>query len=1329
MLYSSCLAIIYERRKQKEFEPNSLSSVLHPMGEKFMNRHPSMKKVFAQKVGRLLLSAIFSLVFFSASVSQGQINAYWDVNGVTNGQGGTGTWNSTQVVWTTNSVNADANSGGPTGGGLFAVTNGAAAGQSGNYIFNFGGTAGTINQGGSFQAYGVNFLAPNYNWAIDATGTNVRTITTTNAISLGANSLTLQNGSRGLNAFTFAGPTSSTGLGITGTSGSSLTLRNLFADSTSNSFGVFVSGGGTISSNIPINVDIGAGSKISLGSQSSGGATFNSAITLNTNASGVALNIVNSTSGVVAMNGVISGVNGLILENSGSGKIVLTAANTYSGGTTVINTNGGEVQYSNVAAFGSGTITSSSAGTNYMRALASGITITNAISLDANNTLRVGTTTNTGWSLGYSGVISGSGSLLYSLSGILTLSSSNSSFGGGFALGSSGQVNLSKIGMAGQNSSIGTNGVIMLGLITTPSSQPKIRWNGTANETSDKVINIGNATGGLELSTLGDGDLTLNGNINSSGLGGPKTILIYPYTNSSMVVNGVTNIVTNTLSLNGVINDGTQGYVVNDASISSKTVITNVVGGVTNTQTNTGVSTITLASVSGVSSGASISGGNCIAPGTTIIAVDTATKVITLSQNTTNTNSISAGLALMNVAGATAATSLTIQPKSSAGSSYVNVVLGSPSNSFSGGVLFTNAQSGLVSLLKISKFGNPGENSSLGTAGNFTFGGASGSTCTLDYNGSGEVSSKTITLGGSLGNVGLSQSGTGLLKLTGSILPGTTTGARKLTLSGSTLGSAELSSNLGDISGFALSVDKNGTGTWTLSGNNSYTGNTAINSGALRLSGVNTIPGTVTLGAVSSALLLAHTNALSNGTLLGASGSTNTGTLNLEVGGNHSISSYGNSGNAGGYMNFTNSSGSDATLFFTTPTNYISLSSSTTGGRSLTNQSANLTLVFNGAVDIGSSVTADVTFAGSGHYIILGSVFNTNPLGVRALTKSGAGALTLSASNNYNGVTTISAGSLILKAEASLGTNSLILSGGTLKVDNSGTNESKGNLSLSGNSTIDLGTANTAVLRFATATGWTVGKTLTVTNSSGGGKLYISDTNTTVTNQIKSAENPAAVASLGSDGLVTFSVAKTNQTITFGPLAAVKVGDAPITLGATASSGLTVSYVSSDSTVASVLGNIVTILKAGTTTITASQSGDGSYNSAQSVSQTLTVTSAGPTFSDAYKNNSLTDVAPNGLTYLVNYAFGGSDSSSPILPVQDTSDTNKLTLVAYVRTGDSSLSVLGEVSGGLHAFDSVNTIPGEVVSPSDAPVGMEKRKYSVSVSGDRKFLRLRVTKQ
>jgi fibronectin type 3 domain-containing protein len=85
-----------------------------------------------------------------------------------------------------------------------------------------------------------------------------------------------------------------------------------------------------------------------------------------------------------------------------------------------------------------------------------------------------------------------------------------------------------------------------------------------------------------------------------------------------------------------------------------------------------------------------------------------------------------------------------------------------------------------------------------------------------------------------------------------------------------------------------------------------------------------------------------------------------------------------------------------------------------------------------------------------------------------------------------------------------------------------------------------------------------------------------------------------------------------SQTITFGPLAAKTYGDAPFELTATASSGLAVSYASSDTSVATVASNVVTVLKAGTATLTATQAGDASYSAATPVQQALTVGKATP---------------------------------------------------------------------------------------------------------------------
>jgi len=80
-----------------------------------------------------------------------------------------------------------------------------------------------------------------------------------------------------------------------------------------------------------------------------------------------------------------------------------------------------------------------------------------------------------------------------------------------------------------------------------------------------------------------------------------------------------------------------------------------------------------------------------------------------------------------------------------------------------------------------------------------------------------------------------------------------------------------------------------------------------------------------------------------------------------------------------------------------------------------------------------------------------------------------------------------------------------------------------------------------------------------------------------------------------------------NQTITFNALNVVTYGDAPISVTATASSGLTVTYSSSDENIATVSGSTVTITGAGTVTITALQEGNGTYNPAPAVSQELVV--------------------------------------------------------------------------------------------------------------------------
>jgi hypothetical protein len=90
-----------------------------------------------------------------------------------------------------------------------------------------------------------------------------------------------------------------------------------------------------------------------------------------------------------------------------------------------------------------------------------------------------------------------------------------------------------------------------------------------------------------------------------------------------------------------------------------------------------------------------------------------------------------------------------------------------------------------------------------------------------------------------------------------------------------------------------------------------------------------------------------------------------------------------------------------------------------------------------------------------------------------------------------------------------------------------------------------------------------------------------------------------------------FSIAKANQTITFGALAGKTYGDPNFTVGASASSGLTVTFAASGS--CTVSGSTVHIVGAGSCAVTASQAGDANYNAAPDVPRGFSIAKANQT--------------------------------------------------------------------------------------------------------------------
>lgn len=123
-----------------------------------------------------------------------------------------------------------------------------------------------------------------------------------------------------------------------------------------------------------------------------------------------------------------------------------------------------------------------------------------------------------------------------------------------------------------------------------------------------------------------------------------------------------------------------------------------------------------------------------------------------------------------------------------------------------------------------------------------------------------------------------------------------------------------------------------------------------------------------------------------------------------------------------------------------------------------------------------------------------------------------------------------------------------------------------------------------------------------------GGLIQITGAGTAVITASQAGDTDYEAASAVTRTLV---VGKADQSITFPAMSTVTYGDPAVTGEATASSGLSVIYASSNTSVASVSGSMIIINAAGTATITASQPGNENYNPAADQTQVLTVSKAG----------------------------------------------------------------------------------------------------------------------
>jgi hypothetical protein len=142
------------------------------------------------------------------------------------------------------------------------------------------------------------------------------------------------------------------------------------------------------------------------------------------------------------------------------------------------------------------------------------------------------------------------------------------------------------------------------------------------------------------------------------------------------------------------------------------------------------------------------------------------------------------------------------------------------------------------------------------------------------------------------------------------------------------------------------------------------------------------------------------------------------------------------------------------------------------------------------------------------------------------------------------------------------------------------------------------------------------------------------------------------------------------QTLSLTELPALTYGDAAYTLPATTAENLTLTWTSSNTAVATVSGNVLTIMGAGTTTVTASQAGDDQYQPFTK-QYTLNVAKAALTITADNKSKLQGEANPE-LTVTYSGFVNGDDAS--VLTTQPTVTT---TATASSPVGSYPITVSG----------------------------------------------------
>ncbi len=839
--------------------------------------------------------------------------------------------------------------------------------------------------------------------------------------------------------------------------------------------------------------------------------------TLNTDLAFAATRTIAANTGNITIGGAISGAGGL--TKNGSNKLTLTAANTYTGDTT-INTGTLEIGSGST----SGSLSSSSAITNNASLVfnrSNDLTVTNTIGGTGNLTKSGAGTLTLSGSSNYSGTTTISvGALRATHANALGSTAAGTTVTSGAALELSGGISIGAEALSLSGTGISSGGALRnisdnnsyAGAITLAAAT-------LINSDSGNLTLSGNITGSNSLTKNGSGTLTLTGantytgattinvgTLSMTGVGGYKTTALSVASGATLRINATGNATSSGANTAGTWSPFNSV----NASITGAGVValngTNFISG--GGSTGTMKTNLSAGGVLDVQSGSwawgygrasteTNLGSLNVASGAEYRSSDGAIKFDALTGSGTVANSYSGNITITlgvsnttnndayGVSGNTATFSGVIKGPdtyTAVTTGTLNLVkTGSGTQILNGNNTYTGTTTVSAGTLEIGAAGRLGAGSYAGNISNngtLIYSGNNNQTLSGIISGTGNLTqnaSSTLTLSGANTYTGTTTVNAGTLAISNTMTIGAITGSGNLSLGNGftlTTNSTSDSTFSGVISGSGA-LTKNGSSTLTLSGANTYNGTTTVNAGTLA------IGNTMTIGAITGSGNLS----LGNGFTL-TTNSTSDSTFSGVISGSGALTKNGSS-----------------TLTLSGANTYSGATRINTGtlqiGNGLTTGSLNAT----------SAITVNGTLAfNRSDDITQGTHFSTAAIGgTGSIVQNGAGTLTLNAANTYSGGTTLNTGTLVIgnAAAAGNGTITQANSSSLLKFDTTGTitnNMSVYNVLATQSATLSSAiTVNNATWNIDT------GDTLTISGAvsgnggvtkNGGGMLTLNGTNT-----------------------------------------------------------------------------------------------------------------------------------------------------------------------------------------------------------------------------------------